>query len=251
MRKAKRAGETFLNILYPRRCPVCHDIAVPRGQKICTRCRDKLIPVRGSRCCLCSKPLGTSDEEYCSDCRRIKHHFKRGIGIFPYTSVIQTSLYQLKYGQRQEYGLFYGEIAALYAKKEIQQWKIQLLVPVPLHRKRQEKRGYNQAEILAEALGKCLGIPVDAQSLYRKKNTKPQKELDPSERRNNMKDAFSIRRKGAQRISGKNLLLVDDIYTTGTTLDAAAQCLKKAGAGEVFFLTIAVGSDPQAGTPDR
>ena len=66
-----------------------------------------------------------------------------------------------------------------------------------------------------------------------------------------MRDAFSIRRKGAQRISGKNLLLVDDIYTTGTTLDAAAQCLKKAGAGEVFFLTIAIGSDPQAGTPDR
>lgn len=243
MRKRSKTGETLLNILYPRRCPVCHDIAAPRGQRICTKCREKLVPVQGPRCCICSKPLEDPQEEYCGDCRRIGHHFKKGIGIFPYNPIIQNSLYQLKYGQRQEYGVFYGEFAALYAQKEIAQWKIEMLIPVPLHRRRQEKRGYNQAEIIARSIGDKLDIPVNIRSLYRRKNTKPQKKLNPSERKNNMKDAFCIRKSGTESVNGKNILLTDDIYTTGATLDAAAQCLRNAGAKEVYFLTIAVGRD--------
>ena len=102
-----------------------------------------------------------------------------------------------------------------------------------------EKRGYNQAGIIAEALGKQLEISVEEKILKRQKNTKPQKELNHQERQKNMKNAFVVRKK----LNGENILLVDDIYTTGSTIEEAAKELKRAGAEKIFFLTVAIGAD--------
>lgn len=238
--KEKRS-EKLLNLLYPRHCPVCHDIALPVGKRICTGCRTKLVPISEPRCFCCSKSLADASQEYCRNCLQVSHHFERGMGIFSYSPVIQKSLYQLKYGQRQEYGIFYGEVLAFYAKEQIARWSIELLIPIPLHRKRREKRGYNQAEVLAWTLGKKLQLPVDTRSLLRKKNTKPQKELEAKERKQNMRDAFRVPDGREKFLKGKNILLVDDIYTTGATIDSAAKCLKQAGANKVYFLTVAIG----------
>ncbi|NSJ85192.1 ComF family protein [Blautia hansenii] len=225
-------------MLYPRRCPVCHDIAVPGGSRICNVCREKLKPITGPRCFRCSKPLKREEQEYCKDCRKTRL-FDQGIGIFPYGSVLQESLFKLKYGKRQEYGSFYGQIAAVYSREIIRNWGVEIIIPIPLHRKRMEKRGYNQAELIAEALGKTLCIPVDSRLMKRKVNTRPQKELDYRERKQNMKNAFFL--KGENRY--RRILLVDDIYTTGSTIEAAAELLKRNGAENVFFLTIAMGAD--------
>ncbi|MBS5323837.1 MAG: ComF family protein [Lachnospiraceae bacterium] len=225
-------------MLYPRRCPVCHDIAVPGGSRICNVCREKLKPITGPRCFRCSKPLKREEQEYCKDCRKTRL-FDQGIGIFPYGSVLQESLFKLKYGKRQEYGGFYGQIAAVYSREIIRNWGVEIIIPIPLHRKRMEKRGYNQAELIAEALGKTLCIPVDSRLMKRKVNTRPQKELDYRERKQNMKNAFFL--KGENRY--RRILLVDDIYTTGSTIEAAAELLKRNGAENVFFLTIAMGAD--------
>lgn len=234
----RKAGKLFLDMLYPRRCPVCHDIAVPGGSRICNVCREKLKPITGPRCFRCSKPLKREEEEYCKDCRKTRL-FDQGIGIFPYGSVLQESLFKLKYGKRQEYGSFYGQIAAVYSREIIRNWGVEIIIPIPLHRKRMEKRGYNQAELIAEALGKTLCIPVDSRLMKRKVNTRPQKELDYRERKQNMKNAFFL--KGENRY--RRILLVDDIYTTGSTIEAAAELLKRNGAENVFFLTIAMGAD--------
>lgn len=241
MKKREKIGSFFLDILYPRHCPVCHDVAVPRGQKICIGCREKLKPISGPRCFQCSKPLNSQEQEYCGDCQKIEHSFEQGIGIFPYSAVLQESLYRLKYGKRQEYGIFYGEFAAFYAESLIRKWRIQKLIPIPLHRKRMEQRGFNQAELIARALGNKLGIPVDTGALERKRSTSPQKELDPGQRRQNLRDAFQA----SASVRGATLLLVDDIYTTGSTMDMAALALKKAGAEKIFFLVIAIGGDVQ------
>ena len=107
----KKVIEIFLDILYPRRCPVCHDIVVPKGQRICVACRDKLKPITGPRCYKCSKPLACGEQEYCKNCKTT-HHFDQGLGIFTYGSVLRESMFQLKYGNRQEYGVFYGQLAA-------------------------------------------------------------------------------------------------------------------------------------------
>lgn len=205
----RKAGKLFLDMLYPRRCPVCHDIAVPGGSRICNVCREKLKPITGPRCFRCSKPLKREEQEYCKDCRKTRL-FDQGIGIFPYGSVLQESLFKLKYGKRQEYGSFYGQIAAVYSREIIRNWGVEIIIPIPLHRKRMEKRGYNQAELIAEALGKTLCIPVDSRLMKRKVNTRPQKELDYRERKQNMKNAFFL--KGENRY--RRILLVDDIYTT-------------------------------------
>ena len=140
MTKKDKMKNTFLDILYPRRCPVCHDIPVPGTQKICSGCRERLRPVTGPRCFKCSKPLKDPEQEYCSDCSRRTHLFDQGIGIFPYGAVLQESLYRLKYGKRQEYGIFYGELGAFYAGSLIRSWGVRKIVPIPLHRKRMEKR---------------------------------------------------------------------------------------------------------------
>ena len=234
----RKAGKLFLDMLYPRRCPVCHDIAVPGGSRICNVCREKLKPITGPRCFRCSKPLKREEQEYCKDCRKTRL-FDQGIGIFPYGSVLQESLFKLKYGKRQEYGSFYGQIAAVYSREIIRNWGVEIIIPIPLHRKRMERRGYNQAELIAEALGKTLCIPVDSRLMKRKVNTRPQKELDYRERKQNMKNAFFL--KGENRY--RRILLVDDIYTTGSTIEAAAELLKRNGAENVFFLTIAMGAD--------
>ena len=234
----RKAGKLFLDMLYPRRCPVCHDIAVPGGSRICNVCREKLKPITGPRCFRCSKPLKREEQEYCKDCRKTRL-FDQGIGIFPYGSVLQESLFKLKYGKRQEYGSFYGQIAAVDSREIIRNWGVEIIIPIPLHRKRMEKRGYNQAELIAEALGKTLCIPVDSRLMKRKVNTRPQKELDYRERKQNMKNAFFL--KGENRY--RRILLVDDIYTTGSTIEAAAELLKRNGAENVFFLTIAMGAD--------
>lgn len=239
MIKKDKMKNTFLDILYPRRCPVCHDIPVPGTQKICSGCRERLRPVTGPRCFKCSKPLKDPEQEYCSDCSRRTHLFDQGIGIFPYNTLLQESLFKLKYGKRQEYGVFYGELAAAYAEAQIRCWEIDYLVPIPLHRKRLEKRGYNQAELIAEALGKRVNLPVKKKLMKRKINTKPQKDLNPEERLKNIWGAFTA----AERLNGGNILLIDDIYTTGATLNQAAATLKKAGAQRVYFLVIAIGSE--------
>lgn len=239
MIKKEKIKNTFLDILYPRHCPVCHDIPVPGTQKICCGCRERLRPVTGPRCFKCSKPLKDTEQEYCSDCSRRTHLFEQGLGIFPYSTLLQESLFKLKYGKRQEYGVFYGELAAVYAADQIRRWKIDCIIPIPLHRKRLEKRGYNQADTIAEALGKRVVLPVEKKSLRRKINTKPQKDLSPGERQKNIKGAFTA----GGDLRGKNILLIDDIYTTGTTIDEAAGTLKKAGAEKVYFLVIAIGSE--------
>ncbi len=123
-------------------------------------------------------------------------------------------------------------------QKEIRRWNPDVIIPVPLHRARRRKRGYNQAQILAENLGKMLCIPVDSKSLARRKKTSPQKKLGHNERKKNLKNAFAVT--SAFRPVRK-VLLADDIYTTGNTLDAAAKALKEKGVEKVYFLTISIG----------
>lgn len=117
-------------------------------------------------------------------------------------------------------------------------WRPDALVPVPLHPERERKRGYNQAALLAQALGKRLNIPVLSDWLVRVKNTKPQKELEGTARQNNLKKAFKIVQ---DDVKLNTIVIIDDIYTTGSTIDAAALECRAAGVRRVFFITLAIG----------
>lgn len=231
----KRFGTALLDFLYPPHCPVCGKMT-ERGL-ICPKCRDALHPVGEHYCLKCGKPIG-SREEYCGDCARTTHVFEQCRSLYSYHGAVKTSLYRLKYSNRREYARFFGYEMATMFERWIRRCNITMLVPIPLHPQKQRLRGYNQAAVLACAAADRLGIPMDESVLIRVRNTRPQKRLDDAERRKNMQNAFcAVRQMGPE----ERILLIDDIFTTGATADAAAAALKAAGAGAVFVCTVAIG----------
>ena len=190
----------------------------------------------------CGKPLKDETEEYCPDCRKSLRDGRRGIdqgrSLWLHREPVSGAVYRFKYKNRRRFGrVFAREIADRYAG-QVRRWGVDEIIPVPLHPSRFRKRGYNQAEILAAELGDRFDIPVRTDVLYRIRKTSPQKLLGRTERMRNLKGAFGV---SASWKPCKNVLLVDDIYTTGATLERAARVLKKAGVQKVFFLTISIG----------
>ena len=225
-------------ILFPRRCPVCHEVVEDAGELACDICRTRLVHVRNPFCQKCGKPLNAEDQEYCADCRRKKHFYDKGRAAFVYEEWMRGSIAKYKYSGRREYAEFYAEEILLACAREIRSWKADVLIPIPLHASRRRKRGYNQAELLAAKLSLKSGIPMDTGYLKRTKKTRAQKELSDRDRLENLKNAFSVQKK---KSFYKRIILVDDIYTTGSTMDEAARILKENGAEFIYFLCISVG----------
>ncbi len=228
--------EFFLDACYPKRCPFCGDI--PPSGDICPVCRTQVTYIEKDFCLKCGKHLTSETDEYCTDCMRHIHAFIQGRSLFCYQEAVKASLYRFKYGNKREYADVYAGEMLRYLGRWIEYIRVQVLIPVPIHSKRRHVRGYNQAEVLALALGRRLGIPVDRKSLLRIRNTVPQKNLDAKARKENLRRAFVCK---AEAVRGKRILLVDDIYTTGATVDAAAAALKQAGAENVYVITVASG----------
>lgn len=225
------------NLLYPARCPVCDKIVSPSGANICFACRRKLRMIREPYCLKCGKPLQKEEQEYCLDCSSKKHIFISGTALYEYDS-IQDSLYRFKYEGRQEYAAFFGEEMARYLGERIRKWNADALVPVPIHQRRMRERGYNQAQLLAEEIGARLGIPVRSRLVWRIRNTLPQKGLGPEERQNNLKKAFKICQNDVKL---STIVIIDDIYTTGSTVDDMAKLLMTSGIQKVYYVALAVG----------
>lgn len=210
---------------------------------ICPDCRKKIVPVtEGAYCMHCGKPLRDEAEEYCPDCRKQMagggSSLDRGRSLWLHREPVSGAVYRFKYKNRRRFGkIFAQELAACYGGL-IRRWAVDEIIPVPLHPSRLRKRGFNQAEILARELGERCDIPVRTDVLCRIRKTSPQKLLGRQERLRNLKGAFGV---SADWTPCKHVLLIDDIYTTGATLERAARVLKKAGAQKVFFLTISIG----------
>lgn len=235
--KDSRFIQWMLQLLFPRRCPVCDKIVWPSGEKICAPCLKTLKLLTPPWCLRCGKKL-YEEGELCGDCKRISHKFLRGRALYEY-SAVAPSVYRLKYGKRQEYAEFFGEEAAKYLGEFIRSVQPDALIPVPLHRKRQIKRGYNQAKLIADVIGRYMNIPVYDNLVYRVKNTLPLKKQNPKERQNNLKKAFIIRQNDVKL---DTIIIVDDIYTTGSTVDEVADVLKKHGVKKIYVITLACGA---------
>ena len=205
---------------------------------ICEPCRLRLHPVTEPLCKKCGKPLSAAETEYCPDCGRKKHLYTRGRAALEYDSLMRESIGRFKYNNRREYANFYVQKLLDICGPAVRSWDIDLLIPIPLHKSRRRKRGFNQAELIAKGLGRELEIPVSANYLLRTRKTSPQKELNDQERKNNLKNAFQVVN---YDVKFKKVLLIDDIYTTGSTIDAAASVLLESGAEKVYFLSISIG----------
>ena len=204
----------FLNLLFPLRC---------------TGCGKKLSPESGylffCRDCISSIP------------------FRRGkikaetYAVCKYEGIVKKSIHRLKYGKKRFLAQTLGQILADFYKKNLESQEIDFIVPVPLHRVRKEERGFNQAELIAIALGKNLNLPLSLNNLVRIRNTPSQTLIKKKERLKNLKGAFRIKK--PYRFLKRNILLIDDVYTTGATTDECRKVLKKVGTKKVFILTFA------------
>ncbi len=231
-------GETLVSLLFPRRCPVCGGIVLPRGGLICPGCVKELSPVRQPVCAVCGKELEAASRELCGDCMRRPKTFRRNFALMNYNAAASRSMAAIKYKNKREYLDFYaGAICRRYGR-QLARLEPDCLVPVPVHPTRLRQRGYNQAELLAERIGKILGLPVCPEALLRTKKTLPQKELGSAERLRNLQQAFEA---GRLPEGARIVVLVDDIYTTGSTLEACARILVSMGARKVYGLTICIG----------
>jgi ComF family protein len=189
-------------------------------------------------CKKCGKKLSDEEEEYCPDCARKKHLYVRGRAAFEYDTLMRASVGRFKYRNRREYADYYVREIVRSCGAAVLAWQADALIPIPLHRSKRRSRGFNQAELIARGVGKSLEIPVCTDLLIRSRRTKPQKELNDLERRANLKNAFQA---VGNDVKLKKVILVDDIYTTGSTIDEAAAVLLENGAEKVYFLCICIG----------
>lgn len=225
----------ILELLYPTTCIFCGEIC---KEGICDRCRKSVMIIKEPRCKKCGKPIRYEEEEFCYDCRHKNFHYEQGKSLWIHRNPVNQSIYNFKYKNRRVYGEIYAKELVKEFGKLICLWKIDLIIPVPLHRKKLRKRGFNQAEILAKEIGKLTGIPVNTKVILRKKYTEPQKQFGQKERRKNLADAFEA---ACKHINAKNILIIDDIYTTGSTIDSIAKILLETGAEKAYFMTISIG----------
>ncbi len=259
----KRIPGLILRLLYPPVCPFCgRPVRVSKDEPdgICHRCRSVIAPVREPYCLKCGKPVDGDDSEYCYDCSHRYHIFEQGRALYPHTGLAKQAVYDLKYAGKRVNGEIFGREMAVHFERWIRARNISLIVPVPLHKKRLAERGYNQAAVIAASLtrelsvlrggtrgrhyaggGRCLTPVFREDVLRRTAPTKRLKTMGPAGRRHALEGVFKADLSGIEPAVRENVLLVDDIFTTGSTADAAAGALKRAGAKNVYFLTVTIG----------
>ena len=237
MTGAKAVYEAGISLLFPRRCPVCDRPVKPYGALICDDCAGEVRYVRGATCYKCGKPLTDDSVEYCEDCARRRHLYTRGMSLFEYRSV-SDSIYRFKYKGRREYAAWYGREMARLMGRRLIGINPDALIPIPIHASKQRSRGYNQATLIARELSHHLDIPVYDDLVHRIKRTAPLKDLAPSERNIIVRGAFKL---GINDVKLKTIVIIDDIYTTGATVDAVADIFLRSGVNDVYFATLATG----------
>lgn len=213
---------------------------------MCPNCLERMPLLVPPLCRRCGQPLRgeAAQAELCRLCRQEGRFFAFARAPAVYDGAVKDWIHRFKYGGERELGEALGVLMGRFLERERVLWPLDAVVPVPLHPSRLQERGFNQAEVLAKAVGAWVGRPVWTDVLQRARSTETQTKLPARARRDNVRGAFRSYR--AQRIAGKRLLLVDDVLTSGATADEAARTLLKAGAAQVNVLCLAAGMLPEA-----
>lgn len=240
----RKADAAFLELLFPRVCPLCGDILIKRNTSkenpyVCKKCEHKLMIIEEPRCIRCSRPVDILEGALCSFCREKRHRYDGGLALAIHDDGARKAIYDLKFSNLKDNADFIGFEMARQIGPTVLKWHADAIIPIPLHPKRLHQRGFNQTQLVAEKFTEFLGSdspPVDPEFLVRSVNTKPQKELGTKERAKNIRGAFQAAAPGKY----KKIILFDDIYTTGSTLSEAGRVAKAAGVETVLFLTISI-----------
>ncbi len=231
-----------MRLLFPKNCVCCQRVLPFQKRRggICDACSPKVFFTGNYTCNRCGKPLRVPFESLCKDCKKRSHAFIRGRALFVYSGPMKMAMYRFKYSNCRYMGDYFGKVAVEKYGKWLGEMAPDGIVPVPMYEGKRRLRGYNQAEVFGRALSKEIGVPLYGDFLIRKKNTLPQKGLNHRKRQENLKNAFKIKEIDVKL---NCVLIVDDIYTTGTTIDEVTRILLDYGVQRVYFLTICIGSD--------
>lgn len=229
-----------MRLVYPPRCTFCEEILpLTVDNLLCFYCQEDYPLIEDPVCNQCGKELA-HDDNLCLDCKSAHHLYEKGMALYPYEGTIKEALYRFKYGGRSKYARFFAENMKRQLELTTFWHLIDLIVPVPVSKERLKERGYNQAGEIARHLSKLSGIPYKKDLLIRDKDTKAQSQFNPQQRAQNIKNAFKS--SGKLEPGSKVILIIDDIYTTGSTINECTRILKDAGAKKAYSCVVCIGS---------
>ena len=252
----RRMGNEMLDLVYPPGlyCICCGKITDDsRTYRLCNECMKSMNWNTGRHCAKCGRPLADTDPgELCFGCAQKvsagqEISFDKGYACTGYGACAQSVIFALKYGGRADIADTLGEIMFDYMLAEYTADELSamydIVISVPIHSDKLKKRGFNHAELIGRSFAGRAGLRFDPGALVRTRETVPMKGLGPEERRANIRGAFEIRNSRLPLIQGSRILLTDDIFTTGSTIDEIASLLKSCGAERVDFIAFAAAGD--------
>jgi len=239
--KMKGYVKSFLELLYPEKntCFICnvYDSSID-DKYICSDCEKKLIKIVPPLCIKCSKPIDYASDCLCPDCNVYEKSFEAAKSPFSYEGIIKECIYNFKYYNKPYFYKFFGNLLLRYMN-EINYTNFDFITSVPLHKSKMRTRGYNQSQLLAKYMSDKLSIPY-ADVLKRTVKTTKQSQQSKDERKKNLKGAFAVKYPHTNtKIKNRSVLLVDDVYTTGSTADECSNTLLNFGVSKVYVITIA------------
>jgi len=235
-----KAYKCTLGLIFPQKikCVVCNkDLKKNSKYEVCDECLQKLEFIPANHCCIrCGAKL-KAEEKFCYNCQRDERFFDQARSSFVYDGDIKNLVHKLKFENKQYIARAFATFLAETLKET--DWEFDKIIPVPISEGKLKSRGYNQAKLLADELANILKREVNSEALQKVKETSDQVGLSYLERKKNLKGSFKVADRYAVR--NNNILLIDDVMTTGATASACAEVLKKAKANRVFVLTVAHG----------
>lgn len=234
----KELFKVYLDLIFPPLCAGCKDKDI---NFLCEKCKEKINFIKDNFCAKCG---GVAEGKIisgatCGKCKIEEKYFTISRSVARYSDVLKDIIHKFKYNKKKYLAKPLSNLMIDYLRNDssIDIKNIDIIIPVPLHKKRLQERGFNQSELLGKCLSEDFKIELASDVLFRTKNTVPQFNLSPFQRAENIKGAFEV--KNQNIIKDKNILLLDDIYTTGSTLQEASKSLKKAKTKNIYCLTLA------------
>ncbi|MEE9487603.1 MAG: ComF family protein [Candidatus Brocadiales bacterium] len=238
----RRHVDTFANLLYPAHCFSCgKSLHNEDREYLCAQCSNGISHITGVRCPRCGMGLGNYalfSQEGCAECKSQGLRFDGAFSAAYYEGAIKELIHRFKYGKQEFLAKPLAKLIVRHFREiDYNRPRIDIVAAVPLHRKKRRERGFNQADLLGRNAGKLLGLEVCLGGLKRTRNTRSQTIQSYFRRRENVRGAFLVKK--PEYFKGKDILLVDDVLTSGLTASECAKVLKEAGARKVYVLTVA------------
>lgn len=233
--------EKILNFIFPPRCMVCDNITeFNNTTHVCAECYARLKSINLPVCNYCGKELEDPGRACCYECAVQDNYYDIAICACEYCGIIKVILQKLKFDNRVELCPLISEILVKKIKQKTGILKFDIIISVPLHPNRMKQRGYNQSQLIAQYVANALKVDYELNVIEKIRDIPRQSELCRADRILNVKGAFRVTM--SEKVAGKNILLIDDILTTGSTLRECSKELKKSGAKSITVATVATGA---------